>query len=53
MLLAEDDAEAAAFIERGLIELGHVVTHVGNGEDALHLGTTETFDAERLNRLVK
>ena len=52
VLLAEDDAEAAGFIERGLIELGHVVTHVGNGEDALHVGTTGSFDVIVLDRMM-
>ena len=52
VLLAEDDADAAAFIERGLVELGHVVTHVSNGVDALHLGTTENFDAIVLDRMM-
>jgi two-component system OmpR family response regulator len=52
ILLAEDDAEAAAFIERGLSELGHVVARAANGEDALHLGATETFDVIVLDRML-
>jgi two-component system OmpR family response regulator len=52
VLLAEDDAEAAAFIQRGLGELGHVVTHVGNGEDALHFGATEEFEVLILDRML-
>ena len=52
ILLAEDDSETAAFVERGLAELGHVVTGVGNGEDALHLGVTETFDVIVLDRML-
>lgn len=52
ILLAEDDAETAAFVQRGLAELGHVVTHVANGEDALHLGVTEMFEAIVLDRML-
>jgi two-component system OmpR family response regulator len=52
VLLAEDDAEAAAFIQRGLSEQGNVVTHVANGEDALHLGATETFDVLIIDRML-
>ncbi|MES2056428.1 MAG: response regulator transcription factor [Pseudomonadota bacterium] len=52
ILLAEDDAETAAFIQRGLAELSHVVTRVDNGEDALHLGATETFDMIILDRML-
>lgn len=52
ILLAEDDAETAAFVERGLAELGHVVTHVANGEDAVHLGATEQFEVIVLDRML-
>ena len=52
ILLAEDDAEAAAFIERALGELGHVVTRAATGEDALHVGVTGTFDVIVLDRMM-
>lgn len=52
ILLAEDDDETAAFVERGLGELGHVVTRVADGEDAVHLGATEGFDAIVLDRML-
>lgn len=52
ILLAEDDDETAAFVERGLCELGHVVTLVADGEDAVHLGATEGFDAIVLDRML-
>ena len=52
ILLAEDDDETAAFVERGLGELGHVVTRVSDGEDAVHLGATEGFDAIVLDRML-
>ena len=52
ILLAEDDGETATYIERGLSELGHLVTHVDGGEDALHFGITETFDIIVLDRML-
>lgn len=52
ILLAEDDVETAAYVRRGLSELGHVVTQVANGEDALHLAVTETFEALILDRMM-
>lgn len=52
ILLAEDDAETSAFVDRGLRELGHVVTQVDNGEDALHLAVTEMFEAIILDRML-
>lgn len=52
VLLAEDDAETAGFVAHGLGELGHVVTSVATGEDALHLGTVETFDVIVLDRMM-
>ncbi|MGN6278959.1 MAG: response regulator transcription factor [Sphingomonas sp.] len=52
VLLAEDDAETAGFVAHGLGELGHVVTPVATGEDALHLGTVEAFDVIVLDRMM-
>ncbi|MBR0551761.1 response regulator transcription factor [Stakelama marina] len=52
ILIAEDDAETAGFVERGLGELGHNVVIAGNGEDALHLGLTEDFDLLILDRMM-
>ena len=52
ILLAEDDADTATFIARGLGELGHVVTRVGDGDDALHLGATERFEVIVLDRML-
>ena len=52
ILLAEDDPDNAKFVERGLAELGHNVTVVRNGEDALHLGLTEAFDIVVLDRMM-
>jgi two-component system OmpR family response regulator len=52
ILIAEDDADTAGFIERGLGELGHVAARAASGPDALHLGVTETFDAIILDRML-
>lgn len=52
ILLAEDNVEVAALIRRALEELGHTVTVVADGEDALHLGATESFDAMVLDRML-
>lgn len=52
ILLAEDDVETAGYLARGLGELGHVVLFAGNGEDALHLGATDTVDVLVLDRML-
>ena len=52
ILLAEDDTETAAFVERGLTELGHNVVVANGGEDALHLGLTEHFELFILDRMM-
>ncbi|SDA22316.1 response regulator transcription factor [Sphingomonas sp. NFR15] len=52
ILLAEDDSDIASYVEQGLGELGHVVTRVTDGEDALHIGATECFEAIVLDRML-
>jgi two-component system OmpR family response regulator len=52
ILIAEDDADTAGFVERGLGELGHNITAVGDGSDALHLGLAEHFDLLILDRML-
>ena len=52
VLIAEDDEEVAKFVSKGLSELGHRVEVANNGEDALHLATTESFDLLVLDRLL-
>ncbi|HEY7959175.1 MAG TPA: response regulator transcription factor [Sphingomicrobium sp.] len=52
ILIAEDDADTAKFVERGLGELGHNVIAVGNGMDALHLAISEEFDLLILDRML-
>ena len=52
VLICEDDAETGGFVERGLGELGHVVTRAADGEEALRLGAAEGFDAIVLDRML-
>lgn len=52
VLIAEDDVDLAGFIEHSLCELGHVVTRVGSGIDALHIGSVELFDVAILDRML-
>ncbi len=44
ILLVEDEARVAAFVEQGLREEGYQVTWVTEGEKALALGLEEAFD---------
>jgi two-component system OmpR family response regulator len=52
ILIAEDDADTAEFIRRGLDELGHNATVIQNGGDALFLLSTEQFDIAILDRML-
>lgn len=52
ILVAEDDSETARFIERGLADLGHMVTLVASGPDALQRGSATTFDLIILDRML-
>ena len=45
ILLVEDDRSIADFILKGLKEAGFVADHASNGEDGLHLASTEPYDA--------
>jgi DNA-binding response OmpR family regulator len=45
ILLIEDDRRIADFILMGLKEAGFVTDHALNGEDGLHLASTESYDA--------
>lgn len=52
ILIAEDDAETAGYLERGLSQAGHVVTVVTSGAEALFRATEEPFDALILDRML-
>ncbi len=45
ILLVEDDTQVAGFIQKGLRQEGYAVDHADNGEDGLHLASTEPYDA--------
>jgi two-component system OmpR family response regulator len=44
ILLVEDDAKIASFVEKGLRAAGYAVDHAGDGETGLHLALTEPYD---------
>jgi two-component system OmpR family response regulator len=52
VLLAEDDDDAAAYVEGGLRGLGHTIIRVADGEDAFALGSAEHFDMIVLDRML-
>ena len=45
ILIVEDDIQVAGFIRKGLQQEGYAVDHAVNGEDGLHLASTEPYDA--------
>jgi two-component system OmpR family response regulator len=49
VLLVEDEPTLRAQLRTGLAEAGYVVDEADNGRDALHLGSTEAFDAAVLD----
>lgn len=52
LLVIEDDAETAAYLVKGLRELGHVVDHAANGRDGLFLAASEAYDALIVDRML-
>jgi two-component system OmpR family response regulator len=52
ILVVEDDKDVAAFVTKGLREVGHTVEHAGTGRDGLFLAATESFDAVILDRML-
>ena len=45
LLLIEDDAKTAAFVERGFRDAGFAVTRAADGEEGLYLAREGEFDA--------
>ena len=45
VLLVEDDAKIASFVEKGLRAAGYAVDHAADGETGLHLALTERHTA--------
>ena len=52
ILLIEDDSRIQAYVEKGLKEAGHGVDVATNGEDGLHLATTEKYDVLVVDRML-
>lgn len=52
ILLIEDDRKTATFISKGLTRAGFAVDHAANGEDGLHLGLHEPYDAAIVDVMV-
>ncbi|TAJ68826.1 MAG: response regulator transcription factor [Phenylobacterium sp.] len=52
ILLVEDDVDAAGFVRRGLMEVGHTVDHAASGRDGLMLAAGESYDVIILDRML-
>lgn len=52
VLVIEDDREVAAYLRRGLGELGIVVDCVGDGLDGLHMARGSEYDALVIDRML-
>jgi two-component system OmpR family response regulator len=52
ILLIEDDAETAAYVEKGLEEHGHTVDRAGDGADGLFLATTGAHEVMVVDRML-
>ena len=52
ILVIEDDAEATAYVVKGLTETGFTVDHAADGRDGLFLATDGRYDAIILDRML-
>ncbi len=52
LLLIEDDAEAAGYLVKALLEAGHVVDHALKGDDGQNLAETGTYDVLIVDRML-
>jgi len=52
LLLIEDDADVAAYIQKGLAEAGHTIDLAHDGKNGLGLATTEDYDAMIIDRML-
>lgn len=52
LLLIEDDAQAAAYLVKGLKESGHLADHAADGEDGLTLALGGAYDAAIVDRML-
>ncbi len=52
VLIVEDDMEIAAYLAKGLAEVGHVSDIAHDGKDGLYLATTGQYDVLVIDRLL-
>ncbi|MBT6579274.1 MAG: response regulator, partial [Cellvibrionales bacterium] len=52
ILLIEDDQSVAAFVEKGFLDKGQVITHAATGTDGLGLAKDEAYDAIIIDRML-
>lgn len=52
VLVIEDDAETAAFIVKGLTEVGHLVNHLTDGRDGLSELLCDVYDVAIIDRML-
>lgn len=52
ILVIEDDAEAAAFLSKGLRDAGHVVDHAVDGVTGLNMAAAGDYDAYVIDRML-
>ncbi|MGD8573843.1 MAG: response regulator, partial [Gammaproteobacteria bacterium] len=52
VLIIEDDAVGAEFLQRALRESGHVPLHARDGEEGLHLALEEPCDVMVVDRML-
>ena len=52
ILIVEDDPLAASYLTQGLVESGHQVDHVGDGDTALRQASEGQYDALILDRML-
>ena len=52
ILLVEDNERVSRFVVKGLREAGHTVDHAENGQDGLFMGSTESYDAIIMDRML-
>lgn len=52
ILLIEDDPKILAYVQKGLQESGHTVDVAADGEDGLHLATSEKYDVLVVDRML-
>jgi two-component system OmpR family response regulator len=52
ILLIEDDATTADYVEKGLRQAGHEVDRAGDGRDGLLLASSNHYDAAVVDRMV-